>query len=206
MDMKCLAVTLFICCNLFFLSLNIVAQNDIQTILLKAETQLYKDNNYSAAIATAKEGLKLNAEHKELQTILALATYKNGNKTEGKKLFDALTEKYSADKTITEQYAFLLEKDDVTKALSLYETLLTKDPNNLKALFFTGQHYATSATNLLNSGGNPQGVYSLMLKAIERFEKYHEIKPKETTIINSLISFYENLRMTDKAQELRKKL
>jgi hypothetical protein len=45
-----------------------------------------------------------------------------------------------------------------------------------------------------------------MLKAIERFEKYHEIKPKETTIINSLISFYENLRMTDKAQELRKKL
>lgn len=205
--MKHLAAALLVCCNIFFQSLASVAQpTDIQTLLIKAETQLYKDNNYSAAITTAKEGLKLNTEHKELQTILALATYKNGNKAEGKKLFDSLTEKYSADKTITEQYAFLLEKDDAAKALSLYEALLTKDANNLKALFFTGQHYATTATGLLNNGGNPQEVYSLMLKAIERFEKYHELNPKETTIIKSLINFYENLRMTDKAEALRKKL
>jgi tetratricopeptide (TPR) repeat protein len=184
----------------------IFQNNDFQTLFIKAETQLYKDNNYTAAIATAKEGLKINSEHKALQTILALATYKSGNKPEGRKLFDALIEKHADDNTLKEQYAFLIEKDDAAKALSLYELVLMKDPSNLKALFYTGQHYATAATNMMNNAGSPQEVFSLMTKAIERFEKYHEINPKETTVTKSLIQYYENLRMTDKAEAMKKKL
>jgi tetratricopeptide (TPR) repeat protein len=184
----------------------IFQNNDLQTLFVKAETQLYKDNNYTAAIATAKEGLKMNSEHKALQTILALATYKSGNKPEGRKLFDALVEKHTDDNIIKEQYAFLIEKDDAVKALSLYELVLMKDNNNLKALFFTGQYYATEATNMMNNAGSPQEVFSLMTKAIERFEKYHEIDPKETTVTKSLIQYYENLRMTDKAESMKKKL
>jgi hypothetical protein len=83
---------------------------------------------------------------------------------------------------------------------------LKNNPDNTRALFFLGQHYTQKATDLYNSGGKPQEVQALMLKGIDYFEKYRKLKPDDKEVSRSLIKFYENLRMNEKAEEIKKEL
>lgn len=192
---------------LSFLATNTFAQDtNIEAIYSKAETLLYKDNNYTAAVTTAQEGLKLNEQHKDLKTILAIAQYKSGNKPVAHKLFDDLVRQHNDDVNLKVEYAHLIEKENKQKAFRIYESVLEKDADNLKALFFTGQYYTDAASEKLSNGGNQQEVFSLMTKGIECFERYHKLKPEDKTVIESLVQFYESLRMTDKAAEMKKKL
>lgn len=205
--MRNIFLLVFLTSLLSFIAKNTFAQSDnIQAIYTKAETQLYKDNNYMAAVATAQQGLEINAEHKGLQIILAVAQYKSDNKSVAHKLFDALIGKYADDNELKVLYASLIEKENKQRAFRIYESVLENDADNLKALFFLGQYYTDVATEKNNSGANPQEVYTLMTKGIECFERFHKLNPKEKTVTEMLIEFYENLRMTDKAEELRKKL
>jgi tetratricopeptide (TPR) repeat protein len=205
--MKNIFSAFFSVSTLVFLAANTLAQNtNIDAIYSKAETLLYKDNNYMAAVATAQEGLKLNEQHKGLKTILAIAQYKSGNKPVAHKLFDDLVRQHDDDVNLKVEYAHLIEKENKQKAFRIYESVLEKDADNLKALFFTGQYYTDAASEKLNSGGSQQEVFSLMTKGIECFERYHKLKPEDKTVVESLIQFYESLRMYDKATEMKKKL
>jgi tetratricopeptide (TPR) repeat protein len=171
-----------------------------------AEDKYFRSNNYIESLKYAQTGLKYDASNIELQTIEALSLYKGVDEKGGKKKFDALVKAHPNNGYVKEKYAYLLEGTDKGKAVELYETLIKEVPNNTRALFFIGSFYTNKATDLFNSGGNPQEVQTLMLKGIDSLEKYHNIRPQDKEIIRSLIKFYENLRMNEKAELLKNEL
>jgi tetratricopeptide (TPR) repeat protein len=169
-----------------------------------AEHKLYKSNNYTEALSYARYGLTLAPDNLELKITEALALYKSGDKENGLKKFEAILSRFPDNAYVREKYAFLLEHTNPEKAAEHYESLLKNRPDYQRALLFLGEYYTGKATEIFNNNGNMQEVQRLMLKGIEHLEKYRSLNPQDKETIHTLIRFYDNLRMTDKADALRK--
>jgi tetratricopeptide (TPR) repeat protein len=169
-----------------------------------AEHKLFKSNTYGEALSYARYGLALDPDNLELQTVEALALFKSGDKENGLKKFEAILARHPDNKYVKDKYSFLLEHTQPDKAAEQYEALLKSNPDNTRALFFLGEYYTGKATDIFNTKGATAEVQSLMLKGIDNLEKYRKLKPEDKEVARSLIKFYDNLRMTEKADALRK--
>jgi tetratricopeptide (TPR) repeat protein len=171
-----------------------------------AEDQFFRKNNYDQSLQYARMGLTFEPEIIELQTIEALSVYKSTSKEDGLKKFEAIAAKNPDNAYVKEKYAYLLEHTKPEEAVKQYTEALNTNPDNPRALFFLGQYYTQKGTDIFNAGGNPQEVYENMMKGIDYLEKYRALKPQDKEVTRSLIKMYENLRMADKAEALKKEL
>lgn len=181
-------------------------ESAVSSNLRIAEHKMFKSNTYNEALSYARYGLALDPDHLELQIIEALALYKSGNEETGLKKFENILNRHPQNSYVREKYAYLLEHIDAEKAAEQYKQILQSTPNHSRALLYLGKYYTDKATDIFQSAAHMHEVQRLMLEGIGYLEKYRQWYPDDKEIIHSLIRFYDNLRMYEKADALRKEL
>lgn len=169
-----------------------------------AEKQLYKDNNYTLAAATAKKALLENPDHIGLHNIYATALCKDANThAQGLEQFELIIGMYPNEVSLKEKYAAFLEKDNAANATEMYTKVLDQNPNSTKALFFLGQYYADKGTLLTQQNAEAKEITHNMSLAVGYFEKYLQLKPDDKNIKITLLQIYKGLRLDAKAALLQ---
>ena len=102
------------------------------------------------------------------------------------------------------------------KAEESYKKAIQFDPNFLDANYNLGVLHYNRAADIANDANNEQDQKKydeLKLKSEDEFkkslpymEKSHELDPKDVHVINTLKTIYYKLQMTDKYDEIKKKL
>jgi tetratricopeptide (TPR) repeat protein len=183
--------------------------------LLKTEYIAVNDSN--AALKALEEGYEKYPDTTLLLIELVNYCLTSGDTEQGLRYLELAQQKEANNPDIYFAQGTLFEKiGDKEKAMEMYNKAIEINPEYFNAYFNKGALYYNNAVEMYEEANKIEELEAYnkakavadeeLRKAIAPLEKAREIKPDERATLETLQTIYYRLQMTDKYEEVKKKL
>jgi len=183
--------------------------------LLKTEYITVNDSN--AAIKTLEEGYKNYPDTTLLLIEIVNYYLTSGDSEKGLQYLELAQQQEANNPDIYFAQGTLFEKvGDKEKAMEMYNKAIEINPEYFNAYFNKGALYYNNAVEMYEEANKIEELEAYnkakakadeeLKKAIAPLEKAYEINPEERATLETLQTIYYRLQMTDKYEEVKKKL